>query len=123
MLTIEEDTCGRHDFLMPPCSLKMFQIVSGSDVYHKSCHENLGHALKEFGISDDEIATAFNIFMHVKVSEAGRLSIEPPLSRPGDFILFRAQQNLIVALAACSHEETNAGQCKPIEWEINTALK
>ena len=96
----------------------MWQIVAKDDGYHKSCHENLSHAFETFSISPDSIGTTFNIFMNVQVSVQGALSIEPPLSKPGDFITFRADQNLIVGLTACSHEETNAGGCKPIEWEI-----
>ena len=118
MLTIESDTCGRHDCLMPPCSLKMFQIVSGTDDHHKSCLENLSLGFKNFKFSTDDIGTCFNIFMNVSVSETGALKINAPLSKSGDSVLLRAQQNLIIGLTACSHEETNDGICKPIEWEI-----
>ena len=45
MFSIIEDSCGDHDLLMPPCSLKMFQIVAGNRDYHESCLENLGTAL------------------------------------------------------------------------------
>ena len=118
MMTIEEDTCGRHDFLMTPCSLKMFEIVAGDRTYHKSCHENLARAFKNFDILSDRIGTTFNIFMNVTVSPEGRIKILTPLSKLGDTVILRAEQNLIVALTACSHEETNAGQCKEIAWEI-----
>ena len=103
MMTIEEDTCGRHDFLMTPCSLKMFEIVAGDRTYH---------------IMSDRIGTTFNIFMNVTVSPEGRIKILTPLSKSGDTVILRAEQNLIIALTACSHEETNAGQCKEIVWEI-----
>ena len=119
MFSIVDDTCKQHDFLMTPCSLKMFQIVAGNEEYHKSCHENLSIGFEKFNISSDAIGTTFNIFMNVKVSEHGRLKIERPLSRPGDFICLKAHQNLIVGLTACSHEETNGGICKPIEWSIS----
>lgn len=118
MLKIIQDNCGRHDFLMTPCSLKMFQIVANSPIYHKSCHENLSRAFANFQIEEDFISTTFNIFMNVEVAANGHLKIEAPISRPGDSITFEAQQNLIVGLTACSHEETNAGSCKPILWQI-----
>ncbi len=118
MWTIEQDSCGRHDLLMPPCSLKMFQIVAGNEHYHKSCLENLSLAFKKFNILDNLISTCFNIFMNVSVSENGHLKIETPLSKPNDAIFLRAQQNLIVGLTACSHEETNDGICKEIKWQI-----
>ncbi len=118
MLTILEDTCGRHDFLLTPCSLKMFQLVAGAEIYHPSCHENLAENLAEFGVGPDQISTTFNIFMNVPVKSSGEITILPPTSTAGDFILFRAEMDLFVGLTACSHEETNNGTCKPIHFEI-----
>lgn len=118
MLSILEDTCGRHDLLMTPCSLKMFQIVSGTKDYHPSCHENLWKSFKTYGIDVDQIGTTFNIFMNVEVSPKGEITIQPPLAKAGDYILLKAEMDLIVGLTACSHEETNNQVCKPIHYII-----
>lgn len=123
MAEITEDTCGRHDFLMPPCSLKMFQLVSGGEAYHPSCHENLARAFAPFGLGADTISTAFNIFMNVEVAGDGRLSISPPCSKAGDYVVLLARMDLIVGLTACSHEETNAGVLKPVRYEILPASR
>ena len=106
MLRILEDEVGRHDFLMTPCSLAMFQIVARDEAWHPSCHENLAKNLAPFGISPDQISTTFNIFMNVVFEPSGRIHIEPPLSRAGQSILFEAEMDLLVGLTACSHEET-----------------
>jgi hypothetical protein len=118
MLRIVEDEVGRHDFLLTPCSLAMFQIVARNEEWHPSCHENLAKNLAPFGISPDQIATTFNIFMNVVFEPSGRIRIEPPASRAGQSILFEARMDLLVGLTACSHEETNHGRCKPITYEI-----
>jgi uncharacterized protein YcgI (DUF1989 family) len=118
MMTILEDSCGRHDFLLTPCSLKMFQVVAGKEIYHPSCHENLAKSLTEFGVNPDQISTTFNIFMNVVIASTGQIAIRPPVSKAGDWVLFRAEMDLIVGLTACSHEETNNGVCKPIHFEI-----
>lgn len=122
MLKIIEDSCGRHDFLLTPCSLKMFQIVSGSKEFHPSCDENLASSLAVFHVPADRISTTFNIFMNVSVDGQGGLSIRPPLSKAGDSILFEACMDLIVGLTACSHEQTNAGVCKEIHFEVIDSL-
>ncbi len=119
MLTVVEDDCGRHDLLMPPCSLKMFQLVAGNGAYHPSCHENLAKNLARFGAGPDMIGTTFNLFMNVTVNERGGIKIQPPVSRAGASILLRAEMDLFVGLTACSHEETNAGTCKPIHYLIS----
>lgn len=118
MLEILHDSCGQHDFLLTPCSLKMFQIVNGNEDHHPSCHENLATALQPGGISPDQISTTFNIFMNVRVNSQGRIEIQPPVSKAGDAITFEAKMNLWVGLTACSHEETNAGSFKPIHFTI-----
>lgn len=118
MLEILEDSCGRHDLLMPPCSLKMFQIVAQNNDYHPSCHENLTKQLEPFGISADQIHNTFNIFMNVQVTDQGQLSIRPSLSKKDDVIAFRAHMDLIVGLTACSHEETNLGSFGAIHFWI-----
>ncbi len=118
MMEILEDTNGRNDFLLAPCSPETFQIMYNNPDYHPSCFENLYTNLKQFGIEPDEVPTAFNIFMNVQFSADGKLSVDPPLSKAGDFILFKAEMDLIVALTACSAEDGNNGSFKPIHYEI-----
>ena len=120
LLIIRDDTVGRHDFLYAPCHLAMFQQDSGNKNHHPSCHENLVRSLNQFGVLTPQIATTFNIFMNVQISQEGRISIKPPLSKPGDFIMFEALQDLIIGLTACSDELTNGFGFKKIGYEIIT---
>jgi len=117
MAVIREDSCGRHDLLMPPCSLRMFQLVAGDEAYRPSCHENLAKAFAPFRLKPDRISTTFNVFMNVEVGPDGALSILPPRSKAGDFLVLEARMDLIVGLTACSHAESNAGAFKPIRYE------
>jgi uncharacterized protein YcgI (DUF1989 family) len=74
--------------------------------------------LDRFGIPPDLIPTTFNIFMNVVIAPDGRIDVQPPLSRPGDYIEFVAEMDLVVGLTACSAEESNNGTFKPIDVEI-----
>jgi uncharacterized protein len=118
MLTIEEDTVGRHDFLYTPCSAETFSIIYKLRTHHPSCFENLVTALAPYGIAGDRIPTTFNIFMNVTIAPDGELTIGPPLSKPGDSITLRAEMDLIVGVTACSAEMSNNYSFKPIEFEI-----
>ncbi len=120
MFTILEDKVGRHDFLLTPCSPEMFKKLYSYEGYHPSCFENLAKNLAPFGIQENTIPTTFNIFMNVLVLPNGELRIDPPPSRPGDYILLRAEMDLIVGLTACSAEMSNNGTFKPIDAEILT---
>lgn len=118
MMKILEDTNGRNDFLLAPCSPETFKIMYNNPDYHPSCFENLYTNLAPFGIEPDDVPTAFNIFMNVQFDEQGKLSVDPPLSKAGDYVLFEAQMDLIVGLTACSAEDSNNGSFKPIHFEI-----
>lgn len=119
LLEILSDTVGRHDFLLTPCSAEMFRIIYGDEHPHQGCFGNLAAALAPFGVSADNIPVAFNIFMNVRVSgDTGSVSVMPPLSKPGDSILFEARQDLIIGLTACSAGQSNNFSYKPIDYEI-----
>ncbi|MHA6278628.1 DUF1989 domain-containing protein [Salinimicrobium sp. CAU 1759] len=118
MMKILEDTNGRNDFLLAPCSPETFRIMYNNPDYHPSCFENLYTNLAPFGIEPDDVPTAFNIFMNVQFDEEGKLSVDPPLSKAGDYVLFEAEMDLIIALTACSAEDSNNGSFKPIHYEI-----
>ena len=118
MMEILEDTNGRNDFLLAPCSPETFKIMYNNDKYHPSCFENLYTNLAKFDIEPDDIPTAFNIFMNVQFDKNGKLSVDPPLSKAGDYVLLQAQMDLIVGLTACSAEDSNGGSFKPIHYEI-----
>ena len=120
MVEILEDTNGRNDFLLAPCSPETFEVMYDYDGYHPSCFENLHTNLEKFEIKPDDIPTAFNIFMNVQFDKKGKISVDPPLSKAGDYVLFEAKMDLIVALTACSAEDSNNGSFKPIHYEILT---
>jgi uncharacterized protein YcgI (DUF1989 family) len=119
MLEIVEDTVGRHDFLLTPCSEATFRLCYDNEPPHRGCHGNLVAALAPYGIEDDAIPVAFNCFMNVPVDGVtGKFKVLPPLSKAGDRIVFRAEMDLIVGLTACSAPASNGGTFKPIHYEI-----
>ena len=119
MFTILEDTVGKHDFLLTPCSPETFEILyEGHEGYHPSCFENLAKNLGRFGVAPDDIPTTFNAFMNVDVAPSGELEIGPPLSGPGDSLDLRAEMDLVVGVTACSAEKSNNHSFKPIDLEI-----
>jgi uncharacterized protein len=123
MWTIVEDTVGRHDFLLTPCSPETFTILYRTTGHHPSCFENLARHLAPYGILPDAIPTTLNVFMNVDVLPSGELRILPPRSRPGDHIVLRAEMDLIVGITACSAELSNNGRFKPIDVEIHAAAE
>ena len=120
MLTIIEDTVGRHDFLLTPCSYDTFHHFYPDLPPHRGCFGNLAAALEPYGVKPDMIPTAFNCFMNVTVDGAtGKLDVLPPISKAGDHIVLRAEMDLVIGLTACSAPASNGGSFKPIHYRVD----
>lgn len=119
MFNLVEDTVGRHDFLLTPCSADTFKIIYGHQHPHRGCFGNLCEALSPHGIAPDDIPITFNVFMHVTVNgDSGKVDVLPPKSKADDYIIIEAEMDLIVGLTACSAEMSNNYSFKPIGYEI-----
>lgn len=119
MFEMIEDVVGKHDFLLTPCSAEMFRIIYGHTDPHCGCEGNLTKALSEYGITRDDIPICFNIFMNVDVdSTTGKVSVLPPRSKPGDFVILEAKMDLIVGMTACSAGMSNNFSFKPIGYSL-----
>ncbi|QIG79468.1 DUF1989 domain-containing protein [Stakelama tenebrarum] len=119
LLEIVEDSVGRHDFLLTPCSEATFRHFYPEHPVHRGCFGNLAEALAPYGVEADAIPVAFNVFMNVPVDGAtGKIEVLPPTSAPGDYIRLRAECDLVIGLTACSAYASNGGSFKPIHYEI-----
>jgi uncharacterized protein YcgI (DUF1989 family) len=119
MFRMKEDTVGRHDFLLTPCSKDTFRIIYGHTNPHRGCFGNLVAALEPYGINGDNIPVCFNIFMHVDVDgHTGKIDVLPPKSKAGDHVLLEATMDLLVGMTACSAEKSNNFSFKPIGYRI-----
>lgn len=119
MLEIIEDRVGVHDFLLTPCSTATFRHFYPDQPVHRGCFGNLAAALASFGITEDAVPCAFNLFMNVPVDAAtGKIAVLPPVSKAGDFIRLRALTDLVIGITACSAYASNGGSFKPIDYCI-----
>ncbi|HSU29377.1 MAG TPA: urea carboxylase-associated family protein [Chitinophagaceae bacterium] len=119
MFDMMEDTVGQHDFLLTPCSAEMFRIIYGHTEPHRGCFGNLSEALRQYGITPDNIPTCFNIFMNVTVDGVnGKVAVLPPKSKAGDYVILQARMDLIVGMTACSAGMSNNFSFKPIGYQI-----
>lgn len=118
MLTVIEDTVGKHDLLFPSCSPAMYKAQYQITEYHPSCSENLAKAVEKYSIQET-LPQPFNIFMNTNAVANG-ITVDEPLSKAGDFIELKAEMDLIIAISACPVEESrcNGYQCTPIKVEI-----
>ncbi len=121
LLQIIEDQVGAHDLLHPPCSAAMYRAQYNITGEHPSCMANFVKVLSKYGLSEADVVTPFNIFMNTRVGVDGRVDVKAPLSRAGDYLVFRTEIDLLVALTACSVAEStcNAYRCTAIRLEVS----
>ena len=121
LLRIEEDTVGRHDFLLTPCSADTFRILYDDLEPHRGCFGNLAEALATpRGRTRRDPCRVQRL--HERCPErrqAACLSVDPPRSRAGDHVTFLAKEDLIIGLTACSAPQSNNGSFKPIHYRID----
>ncbi|NOU96678.1 DUF1989 domain-containing protein [Paenibacillus sp. LMG 31456] len=120
MLTVLEDTVGKHDFINSACRPEMYEFLYNKPD-HRSCYHILNSVLSEFGIPQPDQHYPFNIFMNTVIDGRGDIQVEAPLSDAGDYIKLRAEMDVIVAISACPCEDSvcNGYQCTPIRVEIS----
>jgi len=117
MLTILEDTSpGVHDTLIAACDNYRYGLLGCTD-YHDNCTDNLHAALTELSVTAPKTPSPLNLFMNIPWTETGGLSFEAPVTKPGDYILMRAEMDLVVAFSACPQDllPINGDMRKPVE--------
>ena len=115
MLTVTEDTSGGiHDTLLAACDRYRYELLGCSE-YHDNCTDNLAAALAELGLTPPETPSPWNLFMNIPVKSDGSLSFEPPVCKPGDYLLLRAEMDCIIAFSACPQDivPINGVDCVP----------
>ena len=112
MFELLSDDVGEHDLLHPCCCPSMYDFFYRNGEAHPNCLDNINAALHE----RRPIIHPVNLFMHTKIREGGAISVEAPLSKPGDKVTLRALMDVRLGVAACSVSESlcNGGECSPV---------
>ncbi|UFS64076.1 MULTISPECIES: urea carboxylase-associated family protein [Paracoccus] len=139
MATVTEDTLewygideyggSVHDVIGTRCDPYTHRLLSGQD-YHHCCHSNLTNALMaELSLARDEaeplVHDVLNVFMCTGFTrDSGQYFMKASPVRPGDYIEFFAEIDLIGGLSACpggdcgSAHSSDAAACHPLLVEI-----
>lgn len=83
---------------------------------HPNCLDNINLCLGE----KRAIIHPLNLFMHTRIHADGKISVEPPLSKPGDRVVLKAEMDMRLGIAACSVSESdcNSGRCTAVRIVI-----
>lgn len=104
IMTLEEDTSpGRHDSVMAPCDNERYGLL-GCTEYHDNCKDNMHAALGALGHSVPYTPGSLNLFMNIPWQPDGTLSFDPPLSKAGDYVVWRAVIDCIAVMSCCPQD-------------------
>jgi uncharacterized protein YcgI (DUF1989 family) len=121
ILTLLADTSpGVHDMLYPPCSPALY-AQAGVEGHHPSCRENFELAAGGAGMPTKPVQDPVNLFQNTPPNADGELVIGPAASAPGDFVLLRAEMDLVLVLTACSYDlgDANGDECTELLIELD----
>ena len=119
-----------HDVIGTRCDPYTHNLLSHGGQYHHCCHSNLTRALSDrTGLSLHEaevhVHDVLNVFMCTGFTrETGQYFMKASPVRPGDFIEFFADMDLIGALSACpggdcsSVHSSDQAVCHPLLVEV-----
>ena len=139
MATITEDTLdwygfdrfgsGVHDVIGTRCDPYTHNLLSGGQ-YHHCCHSNLSRALAAWTglpvrVAELHVHDVLNVFMCTGFTrDTGQYFMKASPVRPGDFLEFFAEIDLLGALSACPGGDCSTGHssdeaaCHPLLVEV-----
>jgi urea carboxylase-associated protein 1 len=117
LLSIVEDTVGRHDTIGGCCSAwSNFARYGLKDT--PGCHANFVAELACWSLSPADVVANVNFFMNVPVRQDGAMAIEPGLSKSGDYVELRAEMPVIAVLSNCPQRNNPAAGFGPTPIEV-----
>jgi urea carboxylase-associated protein 1 len=104
LVTIVEDTCGRHDTLGGACSQESNVVRYGEQTrYMHACRNTfLAKALAwGRGLDKRDLSHNVNFFMNVPLTPDGGLEFADGISAPGKYVDLRADRDTLVLISNC----------------------
>ena len=118
-----------HDVIGTRCDPYTHNLLSGGQ-YHHCCHSNLTGALSDhlglsLGEAEPHVHDVLNVFMCTGFTrDTGQYFMKASPVRPGDYLEFFAEINILGALSACpggdcsSEHSSDVASCYPLKVEV-----
>lgn len=116
---VEDHSPGEHDMQYAACDKWRYKEL-GAKGKHASCTDNLHKALKSLKLRLPYTPQPWNLFTNFFINPDGTITIKPPASKAGDYVVLRADMDAYVVVSACPQDmnETCGGNPTDIQVEI-----
>jgi aminomethyltransferase len=99
LVEVVRDTVGRHDTFALACTAKYYEDLGYPG--HVNCTENFNGQVTPYGVAPRKGWEALNFFYNTGFDANMIFTMDEPWSRPGDYVLLRAMNDLVCASSAC----------------------
>lgn len=119
LMKIVHDDVGAHDLLWAACDGLRYSVDFGLE-NHANCRDNLVSALGPYGIESWRLPDPINFFMNTPVGAGGAFETYPAASKPGDRVIMRCLDDVIIAVSSCPQDQTpiNGGKITPLLMQV-----
>jgi urea carboxylase-associated protein 1 len=119
LMTVIEDTIGRHDTIYGCCSIPNNRLRYGVETT-ESCYSNFETVLAPYGLGREAIVANVNWFMSVPILEDGSAGVAEAALQPGSKVALRADHDVLAALSNCPqmHNPCNGYNPTPIRVQV-----
>mgnify|MGYP006416507939 FL=1 len=116
LIELVQDNCSRHDAFGIACAAKYYEDMGYPG--HANCSDNFNTALESYPIAPRRGWMAMNFFYNTILDDLNQFYLEEPWSRPGDFVLMRALEDLVCVSSACPCDIDAANGWTPTDIQV-----
>ena len=116
LVEVIQDTVCRHDTFGLACNAKYYDDRGFPG--HINCTENFNKSLADYGVKPRRNWAAVNLFFNTAIEESHSLTSDVSWSRPGDYVLLRAVDDLVCVSSACPDDTTSANGWNPTDIHV-----
>ena len=113
---VVQDTVGRHDTFNTACNARYYEEMGYPR--HLNCTDNINGVLDPYGVAPRRAWEAINFFYNTQIDGANQIYLEEPWSRPGDYVLLRALDDLVCVSTSCPDDIDAANGWNPTDIAV-----
>lgn len=116
LVEVVRDTVGRHDTFGLACTAKYYEDQGYFG--HPNCSDNFSDQLEQYGIARRKGWEAVNFFYNTAIDANNAIYLDEPWSRPGDYVLLKALDDLVCVSSACPDDISAANAWNPTDIHV-----
>lgn len=118
LVEIVQDTCGRHDTFGLACTARYYEDLGYPG--HLNCSDNMNADLAKYNVRPRGGWPAINFFFNTILDDTNAITMDDPWSRPGDYVLLKAQTDLVCVSTGCPCDVDPANGWNPTDIQVRT---